>query len=225
MTATAQAMGMTRTTFRNAHGLTEAGHMSTARDMTVLGRHLIYDYPQYYNIFGRITTDAGVQEVANTNRRFLQAYRGSDGIKTGYTHAAGFNLVASAERGQERIIATMFGGATAAARDARVAELLDMGFARAPDTARIDRPRPVGPQSNGLVVRSLRPQARPVPDTPEVAEDLLAVNADAVQNAVVANVLETARCRRARGNPSPACATRRCGLDRCATSQPNAKRT
>ncbi|MEN8840543.1 MAG: D-alanyl-D-alanine carboxypeptidase family protein, partial [Octadecabacter sp.] len=99
MTATARAMGMTRTTFRNAHGLTEAGHMSTARDMTVLGRHMIYDYPQYYNIFSRITTDAGVREVANTNRRFLNAYRGADGIKTGYTRAAGFNLVASAERG------------------------------------------------------------------------------------------------------------------------------
>ena len=211
MTATAQAMGMTRTTFRNAHGLTEAGHMSTARDMTVLGRHIIYDYPQYYNIFGRITTDAGVREVANTNRRFLRAYRGADGIKTGYTRAAGFNLVASAERGQERIIATMFGGSSTAARNARVHELLDMGFARAPTTARIDRPRPVAPQGtggtggveapppgttartvrvNGLVARSLRPQARAVPDEPEVAADLLAVNADAVQTAVE-DVLET----------------------------------
>ncbi|MBU2994242.1 D-alanyl-D-alanine carboxypeptidase family protein [Octadecabacter sp. 1_MG-2023] len=208
MTATAQAMGMSRTTFRNAHGLTEAGHLSTARDMTVLGRHIIYDYPQYYNIFGRITTDAGVREVANTNRRFLNAYRGADGIKTGYTRAAGFNLVASAERGQERIIATMFGGSSTAARNARVAELLDMGFARAPSTARIDRPRPVGPQSagadtpapgttartvrvNGLVARSLRPQARAVPDVPEVAEALVAVNADAVQD-VVADVIQTA---------------------------------
>ena len=205
MTATARAMGMTRTTFRNAHGLTETGHMSTARDMTVLGRHLIYDYPQYYNIFSRITTDAGVREVANTNRRFLRAYRGADGIKTGYTRAAGFNLVASAERGQERIIATMFGGSSTAARNARVAELLDMGFARAPSTARLDRPRPVAPQSsgadapapgtaartirvNGLVARSLRPQARP---EPEVAEELLLVNADAVEDAIT-GVLETA---------------------------------
>ena len=208
MTATARAMGMSRTTFRNAHGLTEAGHMSTARDMTVLGRHMIYDHPQYYNIFSRITTDAGVREVANTNRRFLNAYRGADGIKTGYTSAAGFNLVASAERGQERIIATMFGGSSTAQRNARVAELLDMGFARAPATARIDRPRPVGPRGtggaeapppgttaravrvNGLVARSLRPNARPVPDAPEVAEELLAVNADAVKDAIV-DVLET----------------------------------
>lgn len=211
MTATAQAMGMSRTTFRNAHGLTESGHMSTARDMTVLGRHMIYDYPQYYNIFSRITTDAGVRDVANTNRRFLNAYRGADGIKTGYTRAAGFNLVASAERGQERIIATMFGGSSTAQRNARVAELLNMGFARAPATAQLNRPTPVGPQGsggndapapgtagrtlrvNGLVARSLRPVARPVPEAPaapEVAEELLAVNGDAVQN-VVADVLET----------------------------------
>jgi D-alanyl-D-alanine carboxypeptidase len=49
---------MTRTTFRNAHGLTEDGHMSTARDMTLLGRRLVYDYPQYYNIFSRREDDA-----------------------------------------------------------------------------------------------------------------------------------------------------------------------
>lgn len=210
MTATANAMGMTRTTFRNAHGLTEAGHLSTARDMTVLGRHMIYDYPQYYNIFSRMTTDAGVREVSNTNRRFLAAYRGADGIKTGYTRAAGFNLVASAERGQERIIATMFGGSSTAQRNARVAELLDMGFARAPSTANINRPRPVGPQGaggaeapppgttartvrvNGLVSRSLRPNARAVPGQPEapVAEQLI-VNADVIENTVTA-VIQTA---------------------------------
>lgn len=210
MTATARAMGMTRTTFRNAHGLTEAGHMSTARDMTVLGRHMIYDYPQYYNIFSRITTDAGVREVANTNRRFLNAYRGADGIKTGYTRAAGFNLVASAERGQERIIATMFGGASTAQRNARVAELLDMGFARAPSTANLNRPSVVAPQGsgnanapapgttartvrvNGLVSRSLRPNARPAPEQPAApAVTLVAVDADVIENAIN-DVLQTA---------------------------------
>nr|WP_296417101.1 D-alanyl-D-alanine carboxypeptidase family protein [Pseudooctadecabacter sp.] len=207
MTATARAMGMTRTTFRNAHGLTESGHMSTARDMTTLGRHMIYDFPEYYNIFSRRSTDAGVREVANTNRRFLNAYRGADGIKTGYTRAAGFNLVASAERGQERIIATMFGGSSTAQRNARVAELMDMGFARAPSTARVDRPTPVRPQAagadtpapgttartvrvNGLVARSLRPQARAVAE-PEAPVAALIVDADVIENAV-SEVLQTA---------------------------------
>ncbi|MFQ6547587.1 D-alanyl-D-alanine carboxypeptidase family protein [Aestuariibius sp. 2305UL40-4] len=174
MNRTAQAMGMTRTTFRNAHGLTEQGHMSTARDMTILGRHMIYDYPEYYNLFSRRSTDAGITQVANTNRRLLNAYRGADGIKTGYTRAAGFNLVASAERNGERVIATMFGGSSGAARNARVAELLDMGFERAPRRVAMNtpqRPTYVGSERgrvvgktvrvSGLVTRSLRPQTRP----------------------------------------------------------------
>lgn len=57
MTRTAKALGMSRTTFKNAHGLTQKGHMSTARDMTTLGRHLLYDYPEYYNLFSRRSTD------------------------------------------------------------------------------------------------------------------------------------------------------------------------
>ncbi|WP_439140091.1 D-alanyl-D-alanine carboxypeptidase family protein, partial [Planktotalea sp.] len=116
MTRTAKSLGMSKTTFKNAHGLTEKGHLSTARDMSTLGRHLLYDYPDYYNLFSRKSTDAGVKTVPNTNRRLLSNYRGADGIKTGYTRAAGFNLVASAERGQERIIATVFGGRSTATR-------------------------------------------------------------------------------------------------------------
>lgn len=140
MNRTAKALGMTRTTFKNAHGLTEAGHLSTAHDMTIMGRHLLYDYPQYYNLFSRITADAGVRKVSHTNRRFLGAYKGADGIKTGYTRAAGFNLTASAERGNERIIVTVFGGQTTASRNAKVAELMDMGFRRAPSRAPLRKP-------------------------------------------------------------------------------------
>lgn len=135
MTQTARAMGMNSTTFHNAHGLTRAGHLSTARDMTTLGRQLLFDYPQYYNLFSRRSADAGMAQVPNTNRRFLDAYRGADGIKTGYTRAAGFNMVGSAERNGVRIITTVFGGASTAARNAQVAELMDMGFARAPARA------------------------------------------------------------------------------------------
>lgn len=182
MTRTAKALGMTRTTFKNAHGLTESGHLSTASDMTILGRHLLFDYPQYYNLFSRRSTDAGIKTVNNTNRRLLAAYKGADGIKTGYTRAAGFNLVASAERGNERIIATVFGGKSTTSRNAKVAELLDLGFRRAPSTAPIRKPaRPAyvanaDTQSGGTgkttrlvgaVQKSLRPKARA--GTPEIA--------------------------------------------------------
>lgn len=167
MTRTAKALGMSKTTFKNAHGLTESGHLSTARDMTILGRHLLYDYPEYYNLFSRITTDAGIKTVPNTNRRLLSNYKGADGIKTGYTRAAGFNLVASAERGRERIIATVFGGRSTATRNARVAELLDMGFKRAP--SRVALRKPVKPAYGGSrataktirVVKAMKQSPRP----------------------------------------------------------------
>ena len=167
MNRTAKALGMSRTTFKNAHGLTEAGHLSTARDMTTLGRHLFFDHPDYYNLFSRRTTQTGIREVANTNRRFLSAYRGADGIKTGYTRAAGFNLVASAKRGHERIIATVFGGRSTATRNARVAELLDMGFSRAPTRVAVSRPalptyRGTAASPTQLAAtRGVRPRLRP----------------------------------------------------------------
>ncbi len=141
MTRTARALGMKDTTFKNAHGLTQSGHLSTARDMTTLGRALFYHFPDYYNLFSRQSAQAAGKTVYNTNRKLLAAYRGADGIKTGYTRAAGFNLVASAQRGNERIIATMFGGSSSAARNKRVAELLDMGFSRAPSRVAVNKPR------------------------------------------------------------------------------------
>ncbi len=147
MTRTARAMGMSNTTFQNPHGLTQAGHISSARDMTILGRQLFFDYPQYFNIFSRRSEQAGSTTIANTNRRFLDAYQGADGIKTGFTRAAGFNLTASARRGDKHIIATMFGGTSTAARNAHVAELLDIGFSKA--RARVAARPPATPAYQG----------------------------------------------------------------------------
>lgn len=210
MNRTAKAIGMTRTTFKNANGLTEDGHLSTARDMTILGRHILFDYPDYYNLFSRTETDAGVKTVANTNRRLLSDYPGADGIKTGYTRAAGFNLVASAQRGNERIIATVFGGRSSAARNAKVAELLDLGFKRAPSNAPRKAPdAPVYasvvtvPQADGkmraagkvirlntAVSRSLRPQARPGTAAPAPEPTMVAMS-ETIE-AVVAEVAQKA---------------------------------
>ncbi len=204
MNRTAKAMGMTRTTFKNAHGLTEDGHLSTARDMTILGRHLFYDFPQYYNLFSRISTHAGVRTVYHTNRRLLQSYKGADGIKTGYTRAAGFNLTASAERGGERIIATVFGGSSTASRNAKVAELLDLGFRRAPSRVAVAKPaKPtyMGKAGSGddvpggygktvrlvaaaAVKKSLRPKLRPTPA--DAAAPVLLADADTIDQAVQA---------------------------------------
>lgn len=207
MTRTAKALGMSRTTFKNAHGLTEAGHLSTARDMTTLGRHIVYDYPDYYNLFSRRSTDAGVRTVPNTNRRLLNAYRGADGIKTGYTRAAGSNLVASAQRGQERIIATVFGGRSSAWRNARVAELLDMGFQRAPSRVALRKPdMPAYGASGGVRVtaaltRSPRPRLRPGAQAVQLAE----APAELVETIAkgVANAVQLAQVERKAGRDAP----------------------
>ncbi|MBB4626935.1 D-alanyl-D-alanine carboxypeptidase [Paracoccus denitrificans] len=142
MTQMARALGMRNTNFRNANGLTAEGHYSTARDMTVLGRRLFYDFPQYYSIFSRRSADAGIATVASTNKRFLDSYEGADGIKTGYTRAAGFNLTASAKRGSKRIIATVLGGTSTAHRNQVMAQLLDAGFGKAPTRVREVKPAP-----------------------------------------------------------------------------------
>jgi D-alanyl-D-alanine carboxypeptidase len=118
MNAYARAMGMNNTTFKNANGLTEPGHMSTARDMATIGRRLVYDFPQYYNIFSRNSTSAGIATVRNTNRRLLDAYPGADGIKTGYPPAAGNTLLSSAQRATRRLIVALLGGKTSASRNA-----------------------------------------------------------------------------------------------------------
>ena len=129
MTLTAQQMGMNHTTFKNAHGLTSANHISTPKDMAILARRLIYDFPEYYNLFGRNSVSVLGRTLYNTNRKFLSQYNGSDGIKTGFTSSAGFNLAASAKRGNKRIIGVVFGSNSVSLRNKRMTELLNIGFA------------------------------------------------------------------------------------------------
>ncbi len=160
----AQAMGLSNTTFRNANGLTQEGHMSTARDMAELGRRLYFDFPQYYNLFSRNATSAGVKTVRNTNRRLLDAYPGADGIKTGYTRAAGFALVSSAQRGNRRVIVSVLGAKSSASRNAEVARLMDLGFREMPATARAIPPAPLRIETASVAVPTAK-QARAAPAT------------------------------------------------------------
>jgi D-alanyl-D-alanine carboxypeptidase len=199
MNRTAKAIGMKKSTFRNAHGLTQEGHLSTARDMTVLGRRLFYDFPQYYNIFSRRSTDAGVATVNNTNRRFLDSYKGADGIKTGYTNPAGFSLTASAERGGKRIIATVLGGKSTAHRNAKMAELLDIGFGEAPANAIVKKPAApnydavaqaemeedgAGKTIRGMMAVAKSPRPRSRPDLTPPPEDLMIALQDGIAGAL-----------------------------------------
>jgi len=132
MTAKARKLGMTRTTFRNASGLPHNGQQSSARDMATLAQALMDRFPQYYPMFGE-TSFTYNGRVYKTHNRVLLHYEGADGLKTGFTHASGFNLVTSAVRDNRRLVGVVFGGNTAKARDSHMESLLDKAFAGVQD--------------------------------------------------------------------------------------------
>ena len=127
MTAKARALGMKDTTFKNASGLPNSGQKTTARDMAILARALIYNHPQYYHYFSTGNFAYKGSNYKNHNK-LLKTYDGMDGIKTGYIHASGFNLVASAVRDNRRLVAVVFGGRSSASRNSHMAEIMDEGF-------------------------------------------------------------------------------------------------
>jgi D-alanyl-D-alanine carboxypeptidase len=127
MTMRARALGMTRTTFRNASGLPDSEQVTTARDMATLGRRLMADFPERYHYFGVSHAQFGGLRIRNHNR-MLESYEGVDGIKTGFINASGFNIVTSASRGGQRVVGAVFGGTSWHERDRHMAGLLDRGF-------------------------------------------------------------------------------------------------
>jgi len=131
MTAKARQLGMRKTRFKNPHGLTARGQLSTARDMAILGRRLFEDFPEQYSMFSRKRFKYGGRNYRATNK-LLGKYAGADGIKTGYTRASGYNLVASAERDGRRLIGVVFGGKSSASRNRHMTNILDDGFKKLP---------------------------------------------------------------------------------------------
>lgn len=129
MTRKARALGMRATTYRNASGLPDTGQVSTVRDQATLARALISHHGRYYRYFSSRQFVYEGQTI-NTHNRLMLRYAGADGIKTGYIHASGFNLISSARRGDKRIIGVVFGGTTGASRDKHMGQLLDKGFAK-----------------------------------------------------------------------------------------------
>ena len=124
MTAKAHALGMKHTTYRNASGLPDDKQITTARDQAILGRAIQDRFPKYYQYFSTRTFEFRGKEMRNHNH-LLGSVDGVDGIKTGYIHDSGFNIVTSVRRANRHIVAVVFGGRTAEARDARVRSLID----------------------------------------------------------------------------------------------------
>ena len=131
MTRKAKKLGMTRTTFKNASGLPNRGQLSTARDMAILGMAIRKNHSNFFKLFK--TKSFVYKGVKYTNHNnLLSSYSGTDGIKTGYTNASGFNLVASVERNGQRIIGVVFGGKKARSRDKHMINLLNKYFKTSP---------------------------------------------------------------------------------------------
>jgi D-alanyl-D-alanine carboxypeptidase (penicillin-binding protein 5/6) len=127
MTLKAQELGMTNTRFVNANGLPDSRQLSSARDIAILSRAVLRDFPQYYPYFSQRTFWFRGRAINNHNGLLFKA-PGVDGIKTGFTNASGFNLAASAMRDGKRLVVVVMGGPTVVTRDNHVAQLLDIGF-------------------------------------------------------------------------------------------------
>jgi D-alanyl-D-alanine carboxypeptidase len=124
MTAKAHALGMTHTVYRNASGLPNDEQITTARDQATLGRAIQQRFPRYYRYFSTPSFTWKGETLRNHNR-LLGHVEGMDGIKTGYTQASGFNLVASVQRNDRHIVSVVLGGSSAGARDARMRSLIE----------------------------------------------------------------------------------------------------
>lgn len=132
MTNRARSIGMASTTFKNASGLHNPAQITTARDMATMAKYLISRYPTYYRYFG--TKQFTYRGVTYTNHnKLMNSFAGMDGLKTGYIVASGFNLIASAKRGNSRIIGVVFGGRSWKTRNDHMAELLSKGFSNLKD--------------------------------------------------------------------------------------------
>ena len=129
MTRKARALGMSRTTFRNASGLPHSKQRSTARDMARLAIAMRRDFPQYFRYFSTKSFNWNGRKFSNHNK-LLSKFNGTDGIKTGYINASGFNLVATVTRNNVRLIGVVFGGKTSRSRDAHMMDILERQFKR-----------------------------------------------------------------------------------------------
>ncbi|MBR2299893.1 MAG: D-alanyl-D-alanine carboxypeptidase [Alphaproteobacteria bacterium] len=173
MTKTAQKLGMKNTTFKNASGLNHSEQKSTARDMAILALAIYHHFPQYYSLFS-LTEFEYQGQVIQGHNNLLQTFEGADGLKTGYTANAGFNIVTSAKRGNHRVFVVTMGHKTADERDEKVAFMMDTVFKRLASNKKIDVQQlkaeiemPKGGQTRTLLAQnniSVSPKAKPASD-------------------------------------------------------------
>lgn len=197
MTEKARLLGMKNTTFRNASGLPNREQVTTARDMLTLALHLQDDFPKHYSFFSVRNFTYKGRSYRNHNS-LLRTYPGMDGLKTGYIRMSGFNLVSSVRRGGRHVVAAVFGGTTAATRNAEMRALLNRSLAKASKTktrkpavvafyratppARAERRTPSAPS------QAPAPAASPAPVPPSPAPAAAAAQASSEPTITIAKV-------------------------------------
>ncbi|HEX2017859.1 MAG TPA: D-alanyl-D-alanine carboxypeptidase [Aurantimonas sp.] len=169
MTATARKLGMSRTTFKNANGLPNSEQRTSARDMATLGIALREHFPEYYHYFSTRSYNFRGTRLGNHNR-VLGRVEGTDGIKTGYINASGFNLVSSVKRDGKSIVAVVMGGRSGRSRDDHMVKLLNQYLPQASTrdggplvASRTSVPTPMPVAATTAVAQA--PTSVPVPGT------------------------------------------------------------
>lgn len=142
MTQKARSIGMTDTTFRNASGLPNSKQVTTARDLITLGRRMRSDFPKLSAVFKTRYFRYGKRRFRNHNK-LLFSYSGMEGMKTGFTRASGFNLLASCRRDGKYLIAVVLGGRSGKARNAKMKTLLDSSWKKATTLASYKKSKPI----------------------------------------------------------------------------------
>lgn len=183
MTIRAQSLGMTNTRFVNANGLPDARQLSSARDMAILARAVMRDYPQYYGYFNVESMQYRGRTYVNHNP--LKGLPGVDGLKTGFTNASGYNLVASQVKGNHRLISVMLGGSNKVQRREHVSDLMSVGF---DVMERRDRGEVITVAQNEFMRRAAEPEAK-MPDGP-TPYTLLASNSNPLTDSQLREALE-----------------------------------
>ncbi|MCP5244983.1 MAG: D-alanyl-D-alanine carboxypeptidase [Burkholderiales bacterium] len=190
MTDKARSLGMRSTSFRNASGLPNREQKTTARDMVILSTRLMEDFPKYYHYFS--TQSFRYKGVTyNSHNRMIRNTIGVDGLKTGFIRASGFNVATSAKRGDQRVIAVVMGGNTAASRDQHMVQLLDQSFRKAATTQLVESRKNKRAIENAskrmLVMKAPIPVVKPAlfeenkPDPAAILRGELAVGGHAAQ--------------------------------------------
>jgi D-alanyl-D-alanine carboxypeptidase len=186
MTRKAQALGMSRTIFKNASGLPDSGQITTARDQSTLGRAVQERFPRYYKYFSIRTFVFRGQSIGNHNN-LLGRVEGVDGIKTGYVNASGFNLVTSVHRGNRYLVAVVMGGSSAGSRDAKMRDLISDKIAQ----ASVKRTAPM--VAEGSPPPEARPEPKAVAKVETAPEPKVAAKVEAKPEPKVAAKTEAAK--------------------------------